>query len=91
MRTVFRYERNPPAEWIRPGYIPSHLRHAAEYIEVSYPDKGTAKIWRLPRELLALEQGQTQEDSELQAALQASLETENITSQESAPPLWDLM
>lgn len=46
--TVLRYERDPPSDWERPAYIPAHLRHLAEYLEVSYPNRGTARIWRVP-------------------------------------------
>ncbi|CAE8646454.1 unnamed protein product, partial [Polarella glacialis] len=45
---VVRYEPNPPVAWPRPTYIPAHLRHLAQYLEVSYPGRGVARIWRLP-------------------------------------------
>jgi len=46
--TVVCYERNPPPSRERPTYIPPHLRHLAQYLEVSYPGRGVARIWRVP-------------------------------------------
>lgn len=46
---VVRYEANPPASWPRPAYIPTHLAHLAQYLEVSYVGQGSARIWRVPR------------------------------------------
>lgn len=45
---VLAYLPEPPSSWARPAYIPAHLRHLAEYLEISYPGRGTAKIWRVP-------------------------------------------
>eukprot|EP00928_Gymnodinium_smaydae_P052215 TRINITY_DN36005_c0_g1_i1.p1 TRINITY_DN36005_c0_g1~~TRINITY_DN36005_c0_g1_i1.p1 ORF type:complete len:309 (-),score=54.96 TRINITY_DN36005_c0_g1_i1:43-891(-) len=48
---VVRYEARPPPSWPRPAHIPSHLGHLAEYLEIHYPGRGTARIWRLPNNL----------------------------------------
>lgn len=45
---VVAYLPQPPSTWARPAYIPAHLRHLAEYLEISYPGRGTARIWRVP-------------------------------------------
>jgi len=42
------YESQPPDDWQRPAYIPAHLHHLAQYLEVSYPNRGIARIWRVP-------------------------------------------
>lgn len=46
---VVRFEADPPAEWPRPAYIPAHLAHLAQYLEVAYAGQGSARIWRVPR------------------------------------------
>ncbi|CAK9075590.1 unnamed protein product [Durusdinium trenchii] len=48
---ITRYEPRPPAEVGRPHYIPVDLHHVAELVEVEYPDRGTARVWRVPRGL----------------------------------------
>lgn len=46
---IARYEPRPPPELSRPAYIPPHLREVAELVEICYPNRGTARIWRVPR------------------------------------------
>lgn len=46
---IARYEPRPPPELERPAYIPQHLREVAELVEIDYPDRGTARVWRVPR------------------------------------------
>ena len=49
---ILRYEPNPSHELPRPAYIPAELHDQASYVEISYPDQGVARVWRVPRELL---------------------------------------
>ncbi|CAE7194566.1 rnf111 [Symbiodinium natans] len=46
---ILRYDPRPPPELPRPLYIPFDLHHAAELVEIQYPDRGTARVWRVPR------------------------------------------
>jgi len=46
---IARYEPRPPPELPRPPYIPEHLHEVAELVEIDYPDRGTARVWRVPR------------------------------------------
>jgi len=45
---VLKFEPNPHPELRRPTYIPPHLHHVAQFLEVEYPGKGVARIWRVP-------------------------------------------
>merc|ERR1712217_346357 len=47
---ISRYEPHPPPEVPRPHYIPPELHSAAEIVEIDYPDRGTARVWRVPRQ-----------------------------------------
>mmetsp|Transcript_43999 Transcript_43999/g.82212 ORF Transcript_43999/g.82212 Transcript_43999/m.82212 type:complete len:222 (+) Transcript_43999:43-708(+) len=46
---ILRYDPRPPPELPRPMYIPRDLHHQAELVEIEYPDRGTARVWRVPR------------------------------------------
>lgn len=46
---ISRYEPRPPPELPRPAYIAPELRTVAELVEINYPDRGTARVWRVPR------------------------------------------
>ncbi|CAE7415954.1 unnamed protein product [Symbiodinium necroappetens] len=46
---ILRYDPRPPPELPRPLYIPFDLHHAAELVEIQYPERGTARVWRVPR------------------------------------------
>ncbi|CAJ1451752.1 unnamed protein product [Effrenium voratum] len=48
---ILRYEPRPPPELPRPHYIHPDLHSVAELVEIEYPDRGTARIWRVPRGL----------------------------------------
>eukprot|EP00930_Biecheleria_cincta_P030823 TRINITY_DN21366_c0_g1_i1.p1 TRINITY_DN21366_c0_g1~~TRINITY_DN21366_c0_g1_i1.p1 ORF type:complete len:244 (-),score=34.82 TRINITY_DN21366_c0_g1_i1:75-782(-) len=47
---IMRYEPRPPLELQRPSYIPVELHPVAELVEIDYPDRGTARVWRVPRD-----------------------------------------
>lgn len=47
---IARYMPRPPPELPRPSYIPADLRGIAELVEIEYPERGTARVWRLPRQ-----------------------------------------
>ena len=47
--TISRWEPAPPPDVPRPDYVPAHLRDAAGYVEVEYPDQGVARVWRVPQ------------------------------------------
>ena len=47
--TISRWEPAPPPDVPRPDYVPAHLRDAAGYVEVQYPDQGVARVWRVPQ------------------------------------------
>mmetsp|Transcript_8392 Transcript_8392/g.20766 ORF Transcript_8392/g.20766 Transcript_8392/m.20766 type:complete len:214 (+) Transcript_8392:287-928(+) len=46
---ILRYEPRPPEEMARPAYIPAHARRDASFVEIQYPDRGVARVWRVPR------------------------------------------
>ena len=46
---ILRYEPNPPPEVPRPDYVPAHLREQASIVEIEYPERGVARVWRVPR------------------------------------------
>lgn len=46
---IARYEPRPPPELLRPAYIPPQLHAVAELVEITYPERGTARVWRVPR------------------------------------------
>eukprot|EP00928_Gymnodinium_smaydae_P029965 TRINITY_DN22414_c0_g1_i1.p1 TRINITY_DN22414_c0_g1~~TRINITY_DN22414_c0_g1_i1.p1 ORF type:complete len:230 (-),score=43.99 TRINITY_DN22414_c0_g1_i1:65-754(-) len=46
---ISRYDPHPPPGLPRPAYIPEDLRHVAELVEIEYPERGVARIWRIPR------------------------------------------
>ncbi|CAE8635950.1 unnamed protein product, partial [Polarella glacialis] len=46
---ILRYEPRPPPELPRPPYIPRELHGVAELVEIDYPERGTARVWRVPR------------------------------------------
>mmetsp|Transcript_10096 Transcript_10096/g.22711 ORF Transcript_10096/g.22711 Transcript_10096/m.22711 type:complete len:234 (-) Transcript_10096:36-737(-) len=45
---IRRYEPQPPPELQRPWYIRPEHYSIAELVEIEYPDRGTARIWRVP-------------------------------------------
>ena len=58
---ILKYEPHPPSELARPSYIPESLRDQASYVEISYPQQGVARVWRVPRE--TMDAGPTDGDS----------------------------
>lgn len=48
---ILNYDPYPAPELERPSYIPRHLRELAEFVEISYPAHGVARVWRVPRNL----------------------------------------
>lgn len=46
---IARYDPAPPPELPRPAYIPPELHTVAELVEIDYPDRGVARVWRVPR------------------------------------------
>ncbi|CAL1142052.1 unnamed protein product [Cladocopium goreaui] len=48
---IMRYDPRPPPEEERPPYIPPELHSVAELVEIEYPERGTARIWRVPRRI----------------------------------------
>eukprot|EP00966_Prymnesium_polylepis_P263788 6094102-Prymnesium_polylepis.1 len=47
---ILRYEPTPPAEMPRPSYIPAESRAQASFVEIEYPERGVARVWRVPRQ-----------------------------------------
>mmetsp|Transcript_51519 Transcript_51519/g.95306 ORF Transcript_51519/g.95306 Transcript_51519/m.95306 type:complete len:231 (-) Transcript_51519:23-715(-) len=45
---IRRYEPHPPPELQRPWYIEPQHYNIAELVEIEYPERGTARIWRVP-------------------------------------------
>lgn len=46
---ILRYEPNPPQDMPRPDYIPTESHSTASFVEIQYPERGVARIWRVPR------------------------------------------
>jgi len=46
---ILRYEPTPPPEMPRPNYIPLESRGVASFVEIQYPERGVARVWRVPR------------------------------------------
>jgi len=46
---IARYDPTPPSDLPRPAYIPPELHTVAELVEIDYPERGVARVWRVPR------------------------------------------
>lgn len=46
---IMSYVPRPPLDLPRPAYIDRELHGVAELVEINYPERGTARVWRVPR------------------------------------------